>query len=521
MSACAISRLRPEWARAGSFRVKRIAPAQARRHCGAAVPERVCGRRPLRSALTSVSAPVLFAVVAAAATASPPEVFEVQGRRPDHAVITADESTNAAVSLDTAMEKAVAGVLDVHDARTIGRLLRCATRTPMTEEAAAHGQRIAVLALSRRGAPAVKAVEVLRLADGSIGARPITPGARGILLRRSRFEELAAGWNPYRGGFDPQTPAGPVAESFALTPPYVPGRITLDAATQRQRLYRGLAVRTEDPDRELDRETFHARLPAGYDPRYPAGLVVWSSPSPRGVIPCVLGPALDELNLICVGSDNTGNQRDVPDKFQLVFDAVATAGARFHLDERRIYVAGMSGGGKVGSILAMCFPEVFAGAVAIVGFGSHSALDDSWGEHRSPYFAKPRGRWLRLARAHRMALMGGPLDFNFREMQARQALLEADGFANIRFFSYPDMAHVMPTASRFSEAIRWVDEPYRRARRAEAAEASSALSAYRRGRGQAAPASDADREALRRVIETAPWSEAAWEALDLLRAAGA
>ena len=227
--------------------------------------------------------------------------------------------------------------------------------------------------------------------------------------------------------------------------------------------------------------------------------------------------ALDELNMVCIGSDNTGNDRDVPDKFQMIFDAVATARARYHIDGRRIYITGMSGGGKVSSILAVCFADVFSGAVPIVEFGCYSTLDDSWGQHRNPYFAKPHGRLLQLAMEHRIALMGGPPDFNYREMTERAARLHADGFTNLRFFSYPDMAHVMPTASRFADALRWIDEPRRQARVNETLRASAALRSYRDAREDPAPRTRADRDALSDVIEAGPWTDAAWTALELLR----
>ena len=247
---------------------------------------------------------------------------------------------------------------------------------------------------------------------------------------------------------------------------------------------------------------------SGCDPRRPAGLLVWSSPTARGAIPPVFRAALDELNLVCIGSDNTGNDRDVPDKFQIVFDAVATARQRFHIDARRIYITGMSGGGKVTSILAMCFPDVFTGAIPIVGLGTYSTLDDTWGQHRNAYFAEPRGPLAKLARARRMAPMGGPPDFNYDEMRERVARLEVDGFTNIRFFTYPDMAHVMPSADRFAEALRWIDAPWQQVREQERDRAESLL---------AANVDSGDRAALAEIIVAGPWTDAAWRALELLR----
>ena len=456
----------------------------------------------------------MTAVVAGIAAAAPPDaVFRVDGQRPTAAVITVGESWDESMPLDTPMGRLAAGVLERYDTRSIAKLLRCATRQPMPADAQAR--RIAVVHLEGRRPGSRRQVELMRLSDGSWGAR--VPVGAGIILDTDRFEAVTSSWPVYRGGFgdapDPETRGA----SVALKKPYAAGAITLDARTQKQRLYRGMPIRTVAPDRVLDDETMHVRLPADYDPRKPAGLLVWSSPSARGSIPRVFGAVLDELNLVCIGSDNTGNDRDVPDKFQMVFDAVATARQRFHIDDRRIYITGMSGGGKVTSILAMCFPDVFAGAIAIVGFGCYSTLDDSWAEHRNAYFAEPRGRLLNLARSHRMALVGGPPDFNYAEMSERAARLEADGFRNIRFFSYPDMAHVMPTAERFAEAMRWVDEPWQQGREQERSQAASLLGAYLASHEEPAPVDDEDRAALIKVTEVGPWTDAAWRALKLLR----
>ena len=205
------------------------------------------------------------------------------------------------------------------------------------------------------------------------------------------------------------------------------------------------------------------------------------------------------------------------DKFQLVFDAVATARERYHIDAHRVYIAGMSGGGKVASILELCFPEAFAGAVPIVGLGTYSTLDESWGRLRTAYFTRPRESVLAQARQRRLALMGGPPDFNYKEMVERAALLEADGFNNLKFFDYPDMAHRMPTPARFAEALRWIDEPYRRTRDEQDALAASLLAAYLEGRDEATAQTDVDRAALRAVVESGPWSDAAWRALELSR----
>ncbi len=432
---------------------------------------------------------------------APPEAgvpLTVGGRRPDSAIVAVGESFDAAADLQTAMGRLAAGALATYDRSSIGTLLAC--RASGRAAAELPGERVAVIHLrSDAASEPSRLVEILLLADGSHVVRALDDPTSAVPLDEGRLERLAAGWPEYRGGFDAPSLAAGV--SVQLPRPYV-GGVAMTARTMKERLYRDIPVKLEDAHRDLAAESMHVRLPAGYGPRTPAGLLVWCSPSPEGQVPGVLGAALDALGIVAVGCDGAGNDRGVPEKLQLAFDSIATARRRFHVDERRVYVAGMSGGGKLASILTVCFPEVFAGAVAVVGFASCHDLDASFGEHTSRYYAMPRGERLRMARSRRIALVSGPRDFNEREMQERMRLLAADGFGELRFFDVPGLGHEMPSAALFAEALAWIDEPRRRAAEDEAASAAALLE-------------DAGTDAakLRHVLDACPWTPAAWEAL--------
>ena len=75
--------------------------------------------------------------------------------------------------------------------------------------------------------------------------------------------------------------------------------------------------------------------------------------------------ALDELGLIAVGVERAGNRRVFSERAQLMLDVIETARRRFHVDPRRIYMTGMSGGGRVTSAFSVCFPDVIRGSVPI------------------------------------------------------------------------------------------------------------------------------------------------------------
>ena len=78
------------------------------------------------------------------------------------------------------------------------------------------------------------------------------------------------------------------------------------------------------------------------------------------------------------------------------------------------------------------------------------------------------------------------------------------------------MAHTLPTPERFAEALGWVDEPVALASGAAAAEAAEQLDAYLARFGGLPATTEVQRRLLERITTTAPWSDPAWRACELL-----
>jgi len=382
------------------------------------------------------------------------------------------------------------------------------------------------------GSTTTKTIEIVATDDGLVVGEHAGTGLdrpSRAELNRVRWERFSKGWSIYRGGFNPTEDQ--VATTFEMPTPYKHGSVTFDFETIDNRFYFGVRLReTYKLDRVMNEDPINVRLPRGYDPNRPAGLLVWISPSRDGTIPSQFRQALDELNLIAIGANNSGNHRLTNSRYQLAFDGIATASNRYHVDPDRIYVTGMSGGGRVSSMLGMCFPDVFAGTIPIVGMSIYEITNRGDGKKWQRGFYKPPSKLFRILRTHRFAPMGGPPDFNYAEMQAAMRVLQRDRVPS-RFFEYEDMAHEMPKPDRFADAMQWVDEPYRDAENERLAKAQQKLDEYARrfGQGTNAPddgngvrtaAGDPDSpEAiglLLDVIEAAPWSPPAWSALELL-----
>src|SRR6266550_1290426 len=122
-----------------------------------------------------------------------------------------------------------------------------------------------------------------------------------------------------------------------------------------------------DINYDLTAESFEAYVPKDYDGDKPYGLIVWVNAGPRGDVPGNYKEILDQHKLIWIGANNSGNPRAMLIRMGLAFEAAAGMKKKYKIDEQRIYVAGISGGGKIATILGVAFPDVFRGGFYFVG----------------------------------------------------------------------------------------------------------------------------------------------------------
>lgn len=304
--------------------------------------------------------------------------------------------------------------------------------------------------------------------------------------------------------------------------PLVEHEIVLDTETANGRIYGGAQLRITAAQRTLRNERMKVRLPEDpEDPaadRPPRGVLLWVHAASPSVIPGVFVEAADRLNLVIVAPANVGNKRPILDRMQVCLDAIATVQAYVPTDNSRVYVTGISGGGRVSSMLHVCFPDVFNGSVPIVGVNCYASTRSPDGARWPAGMSRPSRALWRLLRDDRIAPITGPRDFNHDQTEAAVERFARDGL-DARSFSYPDQEHTMPTAPRFAEAMSWVNEAWQTTRDERVKEAEEGLEAVRTSMarlGRNVP-SAAHRRRLARVIETAPWSAPADQARALLR----
>jgi len=178
----------------------------------------------------------------------------------------------------------------------------------------------------------------------------------------------------------------------------------------------------------------------------PYGLFVWISPTPRGgLTDREMVAVLDAERMIWVGANNSGNPRPRADRIRLALTAARGLRAAYPIDPERVYVGGYSGGGRVASLLAIHFPDVFAGGVYFMGVDFYRDLAKPsqpgtlWGAAIEPPPAAARDL---LERRSRFVFLTGTYDFNRAQTYAYRDQYVADGLERLTLIEIPDVGHL-------------------------------------------------------------------------------
>jgi len=217
-----------------------------------------------------------------------------------------------------------------------------------------------------------------------------------------------------------------------------------DATVERTATIAGLF--SADEARTLS-ETLAADKPLRFRVRIPqnsapSGVLIFVKPVNSGELPAKWGPVLDRKNLIWIAAEDFGNELPRAQRVLAAMAAVRLIESTQAVDARRIYIAGMSGGGRIASAIITRFPRRFTGALYIVGA-------DPWTSAEKPLIP-------RIA-ANRYVFVTGSRDFNEREMKRLFAKYRAAGVKNALLMDLPDFGHEYPDAEQLGQAIDFLD----------------------------------------------------------------
>jgi len=195
-----------------------------------------------------------------------------------------------------------------------------------------------------------------------------------------------------------------------------------------------------EPDEAIEWEIY---VPESYDPAEPAGLMVYISPMDSGGIPGSWKEVMDAGNLIWIGAIRSGNERRVARRVTYAMVAPAVIARDYKVDSARVYVSGFSGGGRVASMVAPEYPQVFKGAIFICGV-------NFWGSRKPAQ--------LDAVKSNRYVFLTGKKDFNRGETRSAHRSYRRAGVENVLLMDISGMDHSLPSALKFGEAIMFLDD---------------------------------------------------------------
>jgi len=214
-------------------------------------------------------------------------------------------------------------------------------------------------------------------------------------------------------------------------------------------------------DYDLSAESYLAYVPADYKPDKSYGLFVWVNSGDSGAVPGDWKAVFDKRHLICIGANKSGNERPVWARFGLALDAAHNMKKMYALDADRIYISGVSGGGRIASDLAPTYPEIFSGGFYIVGVNYFRDVPASAkpGSFYQTFFPPPpRDALLLDKKERRFVFLTGEHDMNRDSTHDTYNAYKQDGFEHCLYIDVPGMGHANPKADDFEKGILFLDE---------------------------------------------------------------
>jgi hypothetical protein len=224
-------------------------------------------------------------------------------------------------------------------------------------------------------------------------------------------------------------------------------------------LLRRLGAAESPSEYDITRETFRCLVPTGDTPDMAWGLFVWVDASEAPRIPEDWERVLAAHKLLAVGAYRSGNQRDILDRYRLAVDAVHNMKQRFRVDPRRVYVSGVSGGGRVASVLGVAYGDVFTGAFPIVGVNFYKpVLADQPGKLYPPTYQPAAGVLAAAKKRNRFVLLTGETDLNRQNTRrVYKKGFKAEGFRHVLYLEVPSMGHACPPADWFAKGLDFLE----------------------------------------------------------------
>lgn len=192
---------------------------------------------------------------------------------------------------------------------------------------------------------------------------------------------------------------------------------------------------TLPPDRRI---VYHVRIPPGAGPH---GALVFVSPRDDAEPREGWSEILDRRNLAWIAAEGFGNDRRSAQRVLVALLAVKHLQRSVPLDRDRVYIGGMSGGGRVASQALARFPGFFSGALCIVGAD----------------YVTPESPLAPELATKRVVFMTGDGDFNRREIRRVYLRYLDAGVSQSHLIDLRDFDHQYPDPGQLDEALELLE----------------------------------------------------------------
>jgi predicted esterase len=193
--------------------------------------------------------------------------------------------------------------------------------------------------------------------------------------------------------------------------------------------------------------TLAADQPLRYRVRMPrnaalSGVLVFVKPIDSGELPDGWAAGLDRQNLIWIAAEDFGNDRSRAQRILAAIAGLKLIESTQAIDRKRVYIGGMSGGGRIASQTITRFPQRFTGALYIVGADFRTSAEE-------PQKA--------LIAANRYVFVTGSHDFNQRDMRRAYSKYQRAGVTHSLLMDIPGLGHEYPDPGQLEQAIDFLD----------------------------------------------------------------
>ena len=192
-------------------------------------------------------------------------------------------------------------------------------------------------------------------------------------------------------------------------------------------------------------------VPPGYKEESKGyGIYLHNSAGAKGVTPKKDWQALmEKYQLIYISPNEAKNGTPFIRRVALGLDGVATIKKQFTIDPERVFVGGISGGGHVGMLSQMMYPEVYYGAI------SHAAQSylPKPGLSQGHFFGmSERDCTSGLRKDRPWVVISGNKDKNYKEVLKTSELWEKHRM-DYEFIDIPGMAHTNASGPALERAL--------------------------------------------------------------------